>query len=84
MIEGSYDNIEVTLKISLDDTDRVILRIFNSHPNHYFRLREIKTILLYERIEISNSKLAKKLEFFSITALINREKRGRFYSYIIC
>lgn len=80
-IRTNIQCLRVELDISLDYLDQAILRILNSRPSHYFRLREIQYILKYEGIVAPNCKILKRLEFFYITALIGKEKRGRFYSY---
>lgn len=73
--------IEVLLKVSLDSIDKTILKIFQSNPFHWYRLREISAILSYEGMEVSTQKLAKKLEFFATLDMVQRTRRGRYYSY---
>lgn len=73
--------IEITLKVSLDRIDEIILRILGSNPTHQFRIREITSILIYEGIEISSAKLSRRMEFLSHLDLITKVRRGRFNRY---
>lgn len=73
--------IEITLKVSLDRIDEIILRVLGSNPTHQFRIREISSILVYEGIEIGSGKLSRKMEFLAHLDLVSKVKRGRYSRY---
>ena len=79
--QESEDEIEITLKVCLDDVDKAILEIFKRSPTKTYKLHHIKAILSYKGLDINYGRLARKLALFSDLALISKEKSSSVFSY---
>ena len=75
-IEMAQEEIEITLRVCLDDIDRAILDIFHKSPTKSYKLNHIKTILDYKGMNINYGKLSRKLSLFSDLALISKSKKS--------
>ncbi|MHB1440007.1 MAG: hypothetical protein ACYCSO_05105 [Cuniculiplasma sp.] len=78
------EEIELTLKVSLDHIDRSILDIFHSNPSRSFKLCQVRTILEYKGINLHYAQLTKRVKIFVTLSLLCREKNSRVYSYKEC
>ena len=74
--EMAQEEIEITLRVCLDDIDRAILEIFQRSPSKTYKLHHIKTILDYKGLNINYGKLSRKLSLFSDLALISKTKKS--------
>ena len=74
--EMAQEEIEITLRVCLDDIDRAILEIFQRSPSKNYKLHHIKTILEYRGMNINYGKLSRKLSLFSDLALISKTKKS--------
>jgi hypothetical protein len=79
----SLDEIEITLKVCLDDIDQAILEIFKRSPTKTYKLHQIKTILDYQNIVLSPQKIEKRLDFFVILTILGKRKGSRVFTYFL-
>lgn len=77
------EEIEITLKVCLDDLDKQILSIFSTHPTKAYKVNQVKTLLDYQNIVLSPQKIEKRLDFFVILTLLGKRKGSRVYSYFL-
>ena len=77
------EEIEITLKVCLDDLDKQILSIFSTHPKKAYKVNQVKTLLDYQNIVLSPQKIEKRLDFFVILTLLGKRKGSRVYSYFL-
>jgi hypothetical protein len=81
--EAAQEEIEITLKVCLDEMDKEILSIFSSHPTRTYKVSQIKTILDYQNIVLSPQKIEKRLDFLVITTILGKRRGSRVYSYFL-
>ena len=81
--QESLDEIEITLKVCLDDIDQAILEIFKRSPTKTYKLHQIKTILDYQNIVLSPQKIEKRLDFFVILTILGKRKGSRVFTYFL-
>ncbi len=75
-IDSNTKEIEVTLKVLLDELDIRMLEIFQRHPSRSFRVHQIRTILEYQGLNIGYGAVRNKLQVLSLLSLIQRQQSG--------
>lgn len=81
--EMAQEEIEITLKVCLDELDREILSIFSSYPTRSYKVNQIKTLLDYRGLILSPQKIEKRLDFFVVLTILRKRKGSRVYSYFL-